>query len=67
MEILFKTSEVVTPSLEKEFTAAVKPSTADAASRPDNLDKIIESLSLLKTSSDLRPWRLNSRAASETV
>ena len=58
---------MVKPSLENELTAAVKPSTACAASRPESLANTIESLSLIITSLAGKPWRLNSRAASDTA
>ena len=65
--ILFKTSPVLRPALEKLLTAAVNPETASAALRPESLDSIKESLSLFTTSSAPKPCLESSKAALDTT
>ena len=52
---LLRISELSSPDFLKELIAAVKPDTDSAAPRPDKRLKTIESFSLFKTSSALRP------------
>ena len=65
--ILFNTSPVVNPALEKLLTAAVNPATASAALIPDRRERIRASFSLFVTSVALRPCLDSSKAASATV
>ena len=60
---LLTTSVVLRASLVKLFTAAVKTFTEFAAARPDNLVRTIASLTRLRVSSAVNPWRANSVAA----